>query len=175
MKIIISAKKMELTDDLKQYAEKKFGKLEKFFKEDAQAKITMEIKKERNKVEATIYSQNIIFRAEEAEAKMTAAIDRAVETIEGQIRKNKTRLAKRLRDASLESFAPIVEKESEAEAEIKIVKTKTFDTKPMSAEEAVLQMNLLGHNFFVFENSSDSKTSIVYKRTDNDYGLIEIN
>jgi len=172
MKTTITGRKMELTDDLKAYIEKKFAKLDKFFVDDSEVKVTLSVEKDRQKLEATIYSKNMIYRVEEITSDMYTSIDKAVAAIERQIRKNKTRLEKRLRANSLVSdnvVEPI-----EEEKEFNIVKKKLFITKPMSAEEAILQMNLLGHEFYVFENDISGKSNIVYKRKDNNYGLIEV-
>ena len=172
MKTTITGRRLELTKDLKAYIEKRFSKLDKFFNDDADARITMSVEKDRQKVEATIYSQNMIYRVEEITSDMYNTIDKSVDSIERQIRKNKTRLEKMLREGAL--VIADVKEPVEEEKEFKIVKSKLFETKPMSTEEAVLQMNLLGHEFFVFEHDVSGKTSIVYKRKDKNYGLIEV-
>lgn len=174
MKTTITARKFELTKELKEYIEKKFAKLDKFFSDDADARITMSVEKSEQRVESTIYAQNMIFRVEESTNDMYSTIDKAIDSIERQIRKNKTRLEKRLKAGSIADLIHNNKEHVEEEKEFKIVKTKMFVTKPMSAEEAILQMNLLGHEFFVFENDLSGKTNIVYKRKDKDYGLIEV-
>lgn len=174
MKTTITGRKLELTKDLKGYIEKKFSKLDKFFDDDADARVTMSVEKDRQKAEATIYSKNMIYRVEEVTSDMYGTIDRAVSSIERQIRKHKTRLEKRLREGSLVHSDFDTSDQVVEEKEFNIVKTKKFETKPMSTEEAVLQMNLLGHEFFVFENDLSGDTNIVYKRKDKDYGLIEV-
>ena len=174
MKTTIVARKMDLTAGLKDYVEKKLTKLDKFFGEDAEAKITMSVEKTRQKIEATIYSHNIIYRVEQVTSDMYVTMDKVIDDMERQIRKNKTRLEKRLRkDAFVD--AGIVDVPIEEETEFNIIKTKTFTTKPMSNEEAILQMNLLGHTFFVYKNAESEKNNIVYKRKDGNYGIIEIN
>ncbi len=173
MKTTITARKFELTPDLKAYIERKFAKLDKFFNEDADAKITMAVEKDRQKAEATIHSQNMIFRVEEITGDMYTSIDKTIDAVERQIRKHKTRLEKKLKAGSMAALSS-AEEHIEEETDFNIVKTKLFQTKPMSTEEAVLQMNLLGHAFYVFENSASGMTSIVYKRKDKDYGLIEV-
>ena len=156
------------------------GKLDRFFKEDATASITFSVEKERlNKVEITIRSSGTIFRVSESTSDMHASIDAAVTTLERQIRKNKTRLERRLRQGAFEramdegeisSFAP----EEPEEGEYRIVRSKTFPIKPMTREEAILQMNLLGHSFFAFKDEeSGGAFAVVYRRYDGDYGLIE--
>ncbi|MDR0405855.1 MAG: ribosome-associated translation inhibitor RaiA [Clostridiales bacterium] len=174
MNTTITGRKFELTQDLKAYVEKKFAKLDKFFGDDAEARITMAVEKERQRVEATIHFRGTIFRAEEITSDMYNTIDKTVDAVERQIRKHKTRLEKRLKAGALSSSAFENAEPVEEEKTFDIVKTKLFETKPMSAEEAVLQMNLLGHEFFVFAHDQSGKTSIVYRRKDRNYGLIEV-
>ena len=180
MKFVFTDKKVDLPDAIHRYAEKKVGKLDRFFKEDATASITFSLEKERlNKVEITIRSSGTIFRVSESTADMRASIDAAVATLERQIRKNKTRLEKRLRQGAFErtldaseitSFAP----DEPEEGEYRIVRSKTFPIKPMTRDEAILQMNLLGHSFFAFKDEeADGSFAVVYRRYDGDYGLIE--
>ena len=171
MKVRISGRKMEVQDKLIKIAEKKIDKLSKFFGDDAEAVMTFSEQKDSKTVEMTIFSAGMIYRAEETCLDEYAAIDKVVDVIERQIRKNKTRLEKRLRDTA---FSVPDEKPEEEEKEFKIVKTKKHALKPMSAEEAILQMNLLGHSFFLFKNASTDETNLVYKRKDKNYGLIEI-
>lgn len=174
MKTTIVARKMDLTAGLKEYVEKKLAKLDKFFDEDAEAKITMSVEKTRQKIEATIHSRNTIYRVEQVTSDMYVTMDKIIDDMERQIRKNKTRLEKRLRKDAFADIG-IVDVPVEEETEFNIIKTKTFTTKPMSNEEAILQMNLLGHTFFVYKNSETDKNNIVYKRKDGNYGIIEIN
>ncbi len=180
MKFVFTDKKVSLPNAIHAYAEKKVGKLDRFFKEDATASITFSVEKERlNKVEITIRSSGTIFRVSESTSDMHASIDAAVTTLERQIRKNKTRLERRLRQGAFEramdegeisSFAP----EEPEEGEYRIVRSKTFPIKPMTREEAILQMNLLGHSFFAFKDEeSGGAFAVVYRRYDGDYGLIE--
>ena len=180
MKFVFTDKKVNLPNSIHAYAEKKVGKLDRFFKEDATASITFSLEKERlNKVEITIRSSGTIFRVSESTADMRASIDAAVATLERQIRKNKTRLEKRLRQGAFErtldaseitSFAP----DEPEEGEYRIVRSKTFPIKPMTRDEAILQMNLLGHSFFAFKDEeSEGAFAVVYRRYDGDYGLIE--
>ena len=180
MKYVFTDKKVNLPAAIHNYAEKKVGKLDRFFKEDATAAITFSVEKERlNRVEITIRSSGTIFRVSESTADMHASIDAAVTTLERQIRKNKTRLEKRLRQGAFErvvdveevsSFAP----EEPEEGEYRVVRSKTFPIKPMTRDEAILQMNLLGHNFFAFKDEdAEGAFAVVYRRYDGDYGLIE--
>ena len=174
MKTTIVARKMDLTTGLKEYVEKKLTKLDKFFDEDAEAKITMSVEKTRQKIEATIHSHNTIYRVEQVTSDMYVTMDKIIDDMERQIRKNKTRLEKRLRKDAFIDMG-VTEIPVEEETEFNIIKTKTFTTKPMSNEEAILQMNLLGHTFFVYKNAETEKNNIVYKRKDGNYGIIEIN
>ena len=177
MKFQFTEKKVSLPANVHAYAEKKVMKLERFFRDDAEALVAFSVEKDRNKVEITIHAANTFFRASEATSDMFASIDAAVSTIERQIRKNKTRLARRLRQdafvrsAEVTSFAPEPEENS-----FEIVRVKEFPIKPMTREEAILQMNLLEHNFFAFKDEeNDQAFAVVYKRNDGGYGLIENN
>ena len=179
MKFVFTDKKVNLPNYIHNYAEKKVGKLDRFFKEDATAAITFSIEKDRNQVEVTIRSNGTIFRVSESSSDMRASIDAAVASLERQFRKNKSRLEKRLRQGAFErtideaevaSFVP----DGPEEGEYRIVRTKTFPIKPMTQEEAILQMNLLGHSFFAFRNEdADGSFAVVYRRNDGDYGIIE--
>lgn len=179
MKFVFTDKKVNIPNYIHNYAEKKVGKLDRYFKEDATAAITFSIEKDRNQVEVTIRSSGTIFRVSESSSDMRASIDAAVASLERQFRKNKSRLEKRLRQGAFErtideaevaSFVP----DGPEEGEYRIVRTKTFPIKPMTQEEAILQMNLLGHSFFAFRNEdADSSFAVVYRRNDGDYGIIE--
>ena len=175
MKFQFSEKKVRLPGNVHAYAEKKVMKLARFFEEDAEALVTFSVEKNRNKVELTVHGAGTWFRASESTSDMFASIDAAVGTIEGQIRKNKTRLARRLRQ---DAFSRSVEETSftaeEPEEKLEIVKVKSFYFKPMTREEAVLQMNLLEHNFFAFRDIDNGESfAVVYRRHDGDYGLID--
>jgi len=177
MKFTITEKKVQITDELRMYAERKIGKLERFFKSESEAFVTYATERGRYIAEVTIKNNGMFYRVTEATSDMQASIDSAVAAIERQIRKNKTRLEKRLRDGAFErDYTPPVTQEvpEEEETEFRIVRTKMFPVKPMTPEEAVLQMNLLEHEFFVFKNQDrEDAFSIVYKRKQGDYGLIE--
>lgn len=175
MKFQYSEKRVKLPGNVHQYAEKKVMKLARFFDEDAQALITFSVEKNRNIVELTVHGAGTWFRAKESTSDMFASIDAAVGTIEGQIRKNKTRLARRLkqdafvRTAEETSFVP-----EEGEEDLSIVRVKKFSMMSMRREEAVLQMNLLEHSFFAFRDEDNGGAfAVVYKRNDGGYGLIE--
>ena len=175
MKFTFTTKKVELSDSVKEYAEKKISKLDRYFKTEAEAYVTFSVEKNnRCVVEVTIRGGNTLFRAQEEnrDGNMRAAIDDAQEYINRQIRKNKTRLEKRLRQGAFDPAALASEPEVAEEPEFKIVREKHFSVKPMSPEEAILQMNLLDHSFFVFRSSEDDSLSIVYRRKNGGYGLI---
>ena len=174
MKTTIVARKMDLTDGMKEYVEKKLAKLDKFFDDDTEAKITMSVEKSRQKIEATIFSHNTIFRVEQITSDMYVTMDKIIDDMERQIRKHKTRLEKRLKKDAFTDMG-VYDVPVDEEKEFNIIKTKSLTTKPMSNEEAILQMNLLGHSFFVFKNSENEQNNIVYKRKDGNYGIIEIN
>ena len=182
MKFVFVDKKVKVPNYIHNYAEKKVGKLDRFFKEDATASLTFSVEKDRNQVEVTIRSSGTIFRVSESSSDMRASIDAAVASLERQFRKNKTRLEKRLRKGAFERTVDagdsdevfsLVSDEPE-EGEYKVVRTKTFPIKPMTQEEAILQMNLLGHSFFAFKNEdAGGAFAVVYRRNDGDYGIIE--
>lgn len=176
MKFQYKEKKIKLPDNVHAYAEKKVMKLARFFEEDAEALIVFSVERNQNNVELTVHGAGTWFRASESTSDMFASIDASVSTIEGQIRKNKTRLAKRLKQGAYDrtvqeetNFVPDV-----SEDELRIVRNKQFYFKPMTREEAILQMNLLGHNFFAFRDEDNGGTfAVVYRRNDGGYGLID--
>ncbi len=174
MKFQYSEKKIKLPGNVHAYAEKKVMKLARFFEEDAEALVVFSVEKNRNQVELTVHGAGTWFRARESTSDMFASIDAAVGTIEGQIRKNKTRLARRLRQ---DAFTRSVEETSfavdEPEEELKILREKEFYFKPMTREEAIMQMNLLEHNFFAFrDEDNEGRFAVVYRRNDGGYGVI---
>ena len=175
MKFQFSEKKVKLPGNVHAYAEKKVMKLARFFEEDAEALIVFSVEKNRNNVELTVRGAGTIFRAKESTSDMFASIDAAIGSIENQIRRNKTRLAKRLRkDAFVRSADETSFAAEPAEDDLKIVRMKSFYFKPMTREEAVMQMNLLGHTFFAFRDEDNGGTfAVVYKREDGGYGLID--
>ena len=177
MKFTFTDKKVHIPDRVHAYAEKKVGKLDRYFKTDAEASLVFSIEKDRHILEVTIRSGSTIIRVSETTPDMFVSIDSAVASIERQLRKNKTRLEKRLRQdaftpapaTSEENFLSMVEEESDYQ----IVRSKQFFLRPMSVEEAILQMNLVDHSFFAFRNEDQNGTfSVVYRRNDGGYGLI---
>ena len=170
MKMNFTARQMKVYDQVKKTAEKKLAKFDKFFGDLAEMDITFSMPNGLEMVEITIRSQGMVFRAEEASETFANAIDCATEALERQIRKNKTRLQKRVK---IDSFDIIDSDVGEVEEEyVQNVRTKTFPFKPMSVEEAILQMNMLGHAFFVFKDADTLETCVVYKRKRDGYGLI---
>ena len=176
MKFTFTDKKVDLPKSLHNYAEKKVGKLDRYFKNEAEANLVFSVEKDRNKVELTIRSGPTILRVAESTSDMFASVDAAVTSMERQLRKHKTRLEKRLRTGAFTpaepaeetSFVPDVE-----EDEFQIVRTKKFPIKPMTVDEAILQMDLLGHSFYAFKIEDSDAFAVVYKRTGGGYGLIE--
>lgn len=171
MKMNFTARQMKVYDSVKQTAEKKLAKFDKFFGDESEMDITFSMPNGLEMVEITIRSQGMVFRAEEAAETFANAIDNATEALERQIRKNKTRLQKRLK---VEAF-DIIENDLDEpidEEYVQDVRTKTFPFKPMGVEEAILQMNMLGHDFFVFKDADTLETCVVYRRKRGGYGLI---
>ena len=176
MKFTYACKKVSLSDSIKEYAEKKISKLDRYFHDEGtSASVTFSVEKNHLcTAEITIRGGGTLFRAQTQapDGDMRSAIDAAVGYIERQILKNKTRLAKRLRSEGFPAPAPADDFEVAEEKEFQIVRTKRFAVKPMSPEEAILQMNLLAHDFFVFRNSEDESLCIVYQRKNGGYGMI---
>ena len=174
MKYTFAEKKMDSSEDLRAYATRKIGKLDKLFRDEGEAFVTFSIERGRHKAEITIHNNGMFYRASELTNDMYASVDSGVAAIERQIRRNKTRLEKKLREGALEKeVLPAYETADDEAEEFKIVRSKRFSIKPMSAEEAILQMNLLDHEFFVFRNmDADDAIAVVYKRRQGGYGLI---
>ena len=178
MKFVFTEKKIEVPADVKAYAEKKISKLDKYFKTEPEAFVTFSFIRGRYGAEVTLHGGSMFFRVSESTGDMFATIDSSVATIERQIHKNKTRLQKLLRQGAFDQDAADAGvfniHENEAEDDFKIIKTKRFNIKPMTPEEAILQMNLLGHEFFAFRNAEDEESfAVVYRRKNGGYGLIE--
>ena len=176
MKFTFTEKRMDSSEALRAYSMRKIGKLDRFFKNEADAYVTFSVERGRFLAEITIRSNGLFYRASELTNDMYASVDSGVAAIERQIRRNKTRLEKKLREGALEAEqipAYVSAAEEEEKDEFKIVRSKRFSIKPMSPEEAILQMNLLDHEFFVFRNMEENDAfSIVYKRKQGGYGLI---
>lgn len=174
MRIEIVGRRYNVSDAVEQRINSKIGKLSKFFGDEVDANVVLSKRKDTNIMETTIVHKGIIYRAEEEAPDMYSAIDRVSEILERQIRKNRTRLEKNLRkSAFVPDFVNDSLYEVEEETEYNVVKTKQISVKPMELEEAILQMNLLNHLFFVYKDSKTNNVNIVYKRKDGAYGVIE--
>lgn len=171
----IISKKLELSDSRKEALIKKISRIEKFFDSDTDCKIVISQLKKFISIELTILYKGYMLRAEADALDLMDAADECLSNLDRQIRKNKTKLAKRIKESGFEAYEPIFDasEDIEEKEDFKIIKHKHFSSKPMSAEEAVLQMNMLGHSFFVFTNPETMETEIVYRRKDGNYGLIE--
>ena len=173
MRINITGRNIELTDGIKAAVEEKLSKLEKYFAPDAQANVTLSVEKERQKIEVTIPMKGHVIRGEQVSNDMYVSIDLVVEVIERQLKKYRNKLVTKQQEPG-EFFAEeFISKETEEEEEIRIVRSKRFGIKPMYPEDACVQMELLGHDFFVFRNAETDEVNVVYKRRGNTYGLIE--
>lgn len=175
MNIKIVGKNINITKGLRDAVERKLSKIEKYFNPDIEINVMLSVQKNRQIVEVTIPINGAILRAEEVNEDMYVAIDLVLEKLSRQIRKQKTKLEKRKHGNSLrfQCIPEYIPKENEDDIESNIVKTKRFAIKPMTNEEAVLQMELLGHNFFVYVNGNTDEVNVLYKRKDGQYGLIE--
>ena len=172
MKMIISGKNIDVTPGLRSAVEAKLGKLERYFTADTEIYVTLSVEKDRQKIEVTIPMKGNIIRSEQVSNDMYVSIDLVEEIIERQLKKYKNKIITKQQSNS--NFRKeYIEKEVEADDEIKIIRTKKFDMKPMYPEDACVQMELLGHDFFVFVNAEDDNVNVVYKRKGNTYGLIE--
>lgn len=181
MKYNVRGENIEVTPALRDYVEKKVGKLARYFdgEPDISANVNLKVYDTNSKIEVTIPMPQLVLRAEEVNQDMYAAIDLVTDKLERQIRKHKTKVNRKLRETGHTKFlftngstqTAVLDEEDEME----LVRTKRFNLKPMDSEEAILQMNMLGHNFYVFTNAESNRTNVVYKRKDGKYGLIEPN
>ena len=175
MKFIILGKNIEVTPGLRSAVEEKIGKLERYFNPQTEVHVTLSVEKERQKIEVTIPVKGNIIRSEQVSNDMYVSIDLVEEVIERQLKKYKNKIIDQKQSApSLQNFQKeYIEKEIEDDEDVKIIRTKRFGMKPMYPEDACVQMELLGHNFFVFQNAETEEVNVVYKRKGNTYGLIE--
>lgn len=175
MKITVTGRKVNLRDNFKELATKKLSRFDRIFDEDAQANVVVTLERNRQTVEITIKSHGLIYRAEATDFEMNDALDQVVSALGRQIRKNKARLEKEIHSAALDQYVDdyLHSTEEEDNNEYNIVRTKRFFIKPLSVEEAILQMNLLGHQFFMFRDETNGEINVVYKRKDGNYGLLE--
>lgn len=174
MKFKVSGKNIAVTDALRDRVENKMVKLEKFFYPDTEVHATLSVEKNRQIIEITIPFKGIVFRTEQSNDDMYSAIDKAIDVLGKQIVKNKTKLEKRFKGEPV-SFEYLSKQYGEdvKEEDYKVIKKKKFEVKPMPADEAIMEMNLLGHEFFVFRNSDTDVINVIYRRKDGNYGLIE--
>lgn len=174
MKITYTARKVNLRDNFKERAEKKLLKFEKLFSEDAAVNVVVTLEKKRQTVEITIRDNGMVYRAESTMEEMNDALDKVVDMLMRQIRKNKTRLEKRIKTGIIEDFVMQNPETDEVEDDdYKVVRKKQVIIKPISVDEAILEMNMVNHNFFMFINAETDDVNVVYKRADGNYGLLE--
>lgn len=173
MKITYVARKVTLRDNFKELVERKLAKLEKIFSDSAQATVVVTLEKNRQTVEITIRDNSMVYRAESTMSEMNDALDKVVEILQRQLRKHKTRLSKRLRTASIDELFTEPVPDEEEDAELSLVRKKQVSLKPISASEAILQMEMTGHKFFMFLNADTDEINVVYARDDGAYGLLE--
>ena len=174
MKITYTARKVNLRDNFKERVEKKLSKFNKLFSEDATANVVVTLEKNRQTVEITVRDKGMVYRAESTMPEMNDALDKTVDILMRQIRKNKTKLEKRVKSGSLDDlFADTPDLDVEPVEEYKVIRNKQVLVKPITVDEAILEMNMVNHDFFMFLNADTNVISVVYKRTDGDYGLLE--
>lgn len=174
MQINITGRKVNLKNNFKERVEKKLSKFNRIFGDDALANVTVTVEKNRQTVEVTIKHNGTIYRAENTADEMNEALDTVVDMLSRKIRKNKTKLEKRLKSKSLNKYLAEEQiSEPENEIEYKVLKSKHFPVKPLDVEEAILQMNLIGHQFYMFRNFETGEINVVYKRKNGSYGLLE--
>ena len=172
MKITYTARKVNLRDNFKERVEKKLKKFEKIFSDDATVNVVVTLNKNNQTVELTIKDNSMIYRAEKTQLEMNDAVDKCIDVLGRQLRKNKAKLEKKLKSGSIDDLfeAPIEEVEEE---EYKILRTKQIPVKPVTVDEAILQMNMIGHKFYMFTNVDTNEINVVYTRDDGAYGLLE--
>ena len=173
MKITYTARKVNLRDNFKERCEKKLAKFKKIFSEDAIANVVVTLEKNRQTVEVTIRDKAIVYRAESTMQEMNDALDRVMDILMRQIRKNKTRLEKRLKTGSISDIIADIPDDQPEEDEYNVVRTKQVIVKPLTVEEAILEMNMVNHDFFMFRNAETNEINVVYKRKDGNYGVLE--
>ncbi len=176
MKITYTARKVNLKDNFKERAEKKLSKFGKIFSDEAAVSIVVTLEKNRQTVEVTIRDKSMIYRAEATEAEMNDALDKVVDILGRQIRKNKSKLSKRLRQGSFEEFIADTAQSDDfepVEEEYNVVRKKMINVKPISVDEAILEMNMINHTFFMFINAETGEPNVVYARANGDYGLLQ--
>ena len=173
MNVKIIGRKVTLRDNFKTLVSKKLSRFERIFDEDADATVTVTLERNRQTVEVTIQQRGMIYRAEATDFEMNDALDQVMQALGRQIRKNESRLDKQIHSAALDDYIAQESLAPEEDETFEVVRTKHFAVKPMSVEEAILQMNLLGHQFFMFRNTENEEINVVYRRKDGNYGLLE--
>lgn len=180
MRITITSRNVDVSDKLKNLINKKMQKLDRYFKKGTEVSVCMNQEKNRSVMEVTVHCDGIVIRAEKSDTDMYSALDKVLQKLERRIRKHRTKIEKKLHDEAFalneplfEATEPNDEEDDEDDILGKVVKVKNFNVKPMSVEEAILQMDLLGHGFFVFRNAESMDVNVVYKRNKGDYGLID--
>mgnify|MGYP000217412688 CR=1 FL=1 len=173
MRFIITGRNIDVTDGLRSAVEEKLGKLDRFFAPETEVNVTLSVEKERQKIEVTIPVKGNIIRSEQVSSDMYVSIDLVEEVIERQLKKYRTKLVTKQQNAAAVFKQDFLDEKSEDDEEIKIIRTKKFDMKPMYPEDACVEMELLGHDFYVFINAETEDVNVVYKRKGNTYGLIE--
>ncbi len=173
MKITYTERRVNLRDNFKQRVEKKLSKFDKVFSDEAQAFVVVTVDKNSQTVEITIRDKSMVYRVEKTMPEMNDAVDKCVDALGRQLRKNKAKLEKRLRQGSLEELtAPAEDVEVEAEEDYTVVRTKKIPVKPITVDEAILEMNMVGHKFYMFTNAETGAVNVVYLRDDGRYGLL---
>lgn len=174
MRFNIHGKKLEVTESIKNYIEEKIGRLDKYFEnpDDITATVLIKLRGNDQVVEVTVNANRFVLRAEESNKDLYASIDKASDKIERQIRKNKTRMSKKVNKEYVQDF--VLDFDEPEENDDVIVRRKVIEDKPMSEDEAILQMELIGHEFFVFRNVDTKEVNVIYKRKEGDYGILEI-
>lgn len=173
MRITITGRNIELTDGLKNAVEERLSKLEKYFKPETDVLVTLSVEKDRQRVEVTIPTKGHTIRSEQVSNDMYVTLDLVEEAIEKQLLKYRTKIVSKKMNAAVNFKAEYIDEPEDDEEEIKIVRSKKYDLKPMYPEDACLEMELLGHDFFVFVNAETDEVNVVYKRKANTYGIIE--
>ncbi len=173
MTITYTARKVTLRDNFKERVEKKLAKFQKIFSDKAEAHVVVTVEKNRQTVEITIRDNKMIYRAESTMSEMNDALDRVVDILMRQIRKNKTRLEKRVKAGSIDALTADMPAQEEPEEEYQVVRKKQVMLKPINVEEAILEMNMISHDFFMFINAETDEMNVVYRRANGNYGVLE--
>lgn len=176
MNITYTGRKVNLRDNFKDRVEKKLSKFDKIFSDDATANVVVTLEKTSQKVEITIKDNKMVYRVEKTMPEMNDAVDKCIDALSRQLRKNKTKLEKRIHASSIDDLYESLPSDEEIdldESEFEVVKSKQIPVKPISVEEAILQMNMVGHKFYMFTNADSHEVNVVYLRDDGKYGLLQ--